>query len=254
MLIAILSDVHGNLEALEEVLKRVRDIKPDAVICLGDVVGYGPDPDEVTRICDEVSDKTVMGNHDYGLVKLWSNPRDRTKILNHFSPVARRSLLWTFHNTSEKTINTIARLGLEIFWNDLHIVHASPGYPLDWQYIYDAAGARMYMGYVRGWAALVGHTHVPAIFSRTMKGMTHVVPRPFEEYNLSTDDIHILNPGSVGQPRDGDPRASFGLLEITRGRAKFRIERTEYPLEVTAEKIRKAGLPGELAARLFIGR
>ncbi len=256
MLIALLSDIHGNLEALKAVLGRLKDIEPDAIICLGDVVGYGPDPDEVTALCHEVSIKSVMGNHDYALVKMQSNPELRRKILSHFNPTARRSLMWTLQNTSRETVDRIARMGLEVFWKGLHIVHASPGHPLDWTYIFNIHHARMYIRHVRGWAALVGHTHVPAIFTRTIEGIRHIEPEPFEEYALSTDDIHILNPGSVGQPRDGDPRASFGILQVMPGEreAVLRIERVEYPIDITAEKIRRAGLPDELADRLYIGR
>ncbi len=256
MLIALLSDVHGNLEALEAVIERIDNLKPDAVICLGDLVGYGPDPDEVTSVCSEISDKAVMGNHDYALVKLWSNPEKRNRILRHLNLTARKALQWTFQNTNEKTIDTIARMGLEIFWKELHIVHASPGNPLDWDYIFTIDQASMYMRHIRGWAALVGHTHVPAIFTRTIRGIEHIEPEPFEDYTLSIDDIHILNPGSVGQPRDGDPKASFGILRIMQDRRKavLRIEKIDYPVNITAEKIKKAGLPDELAIRLFMGR
>ncbi len=256
MLIALISDVHGNLEALETVLKRIRELKPDATICLGDVVGYGPDPNETTRICSQVADISVLGNHDYAIIRLWNNPKERRKILDRFNPIPRRAIQWTLNAVDEETVSILARTGLEIFWKDLHIVHASPGFPLDWTYIFTVDEARMFIPYVKGWAALVGHTHVPAIFTRTIRGLIHVKPRPSEDYTLSMDDIHILNPGGVGQPRDGDPRASLGVLKIlpSKREALFRVERLEYPIDITAEKIRKAGLPEELATRLYIGR
>jgi len=256
MRIALLSDVHGNLEALESVLQRIREIKPDAIICLGDVVGYGPNPNETARLCSEVSNISVLGNHDYAIVRLWNNPKEKRKILDRFNPISRKAIQWTLDAVNEETVNLLARTGLEVVWKDLHIVHASPGFPLDWIYIFTVDEAQMFIPYVKGWAAVVGHTHVPAIFTRTIRGIMHIKPQPQEEYVLSMDDIHILNPGGVGQPRDGDPRASFGILDIdaSRREATFRVERIEYPIEITAEKIRKAGLPDELAVRLFIGR
>ncbi len=256
MLIAVLSDVHGNLEALEVVIERIQNIRPDAVICLGDIVGYGPDPNETTRICNEISDVSVLGNHDYAVIRLRNEPEKRHKILENFHPTARRAILWTADSMDDETVNILARMAIEQVWKDLHIVHASPGFPLDWTYIDNVNRALMAIPYVKGWAALVGHTHVPAIFSRTIRGIIHIEPQLQEEYVLSMDDIHILNPGGVGQPRDRNPRASLGILKIlpSKREAIFRVERLEYPIDITAEKIRRAGLPEELATRLYIGR
>jgi len=254
MKIALLSDVHGNLEALQSVLERIEDSKPDRIICLGDIVGYGPNPNETARICSDISHISVLGNHDYTVLKMHMDPENIPRLLRGFNPIARRALLWTYENTNEDTVDILSKMPLEKLWHDLHIVHASPGFPLDWTYIFTIEDANFFFPYIRGWAATVGHTHIPAIFTRTIRGVLHIKPEPFVDYQLNRDDLHILNPGGVGQPRDGDPRASFGLLIIDGPTAIFRIERVEYPIEITAQKILEAGLPEELAVRLPIGR
>ncbi len=251
MNIALISDTHANLEATERVLREIDNLKVDSVICLGDTVGYGPDPDEVARLCRENSTIAVLGNHDYAVLNAFIHPERKSQILSRFSITARNAIIWTINTVSPKTVDYLAKLPLEKHWKGLHIVHASPGFPEDWEYIYDSQTAEPYMNYVKGWAALIGHTHVPAIFRKFLGGIEHIEPEPFRTYNLKKDDIYILNPGSAGQPRDGDNRASMALLDIEE--RTFRVLRLEYDYRTTQEKILNAGLPEILATRLSSG-
>ncbi|MEO0202733.1 MAG: metallophosphoesterase family protein [candidate division WOR-3 bacterium] len=243
MRIAILSDIHGNLEALESVLKEVYKRKVDKIICLGDLIDYGPNPNEVVEISKREFDIIVMGNHDYAVVD--------ESIIYEFTIIARNSIRWTLNVLDEDNKTFISSLKLEENFRNIHIVHACPKYPLDWTYILSTFEASLYFDYVENPLTIIGHTHIPAIFVKNFSKVEHIFPKPFEIYELNENYNYMLNPGSVGQPRDKDYRASFAILDLN----KYTLEiiRVEYDVEKTKRKILQNNLPQILAYRLETG-
>jgi len=243
MRIAILSDIHGNLEAFESVLIEVSKRKVDKIICLGDLIDYGPNPNEVVEISKREFDIIVMGNHDYAVID--------ENIIKEFSVIARSSMLWTLSVLNEENKIFISSLKLEEFLKDIYIVHACPKFPLDWTYILTINDAKVYFNYVNNWITLIGHTHIPAIFKKDFSKIEHIIPEPFEVYELNEKCQYFLNPGSVGQPRDRDYRASFGILDLNK--LTFEIIKVDYDIQKTKRKILESDLPQILAYRLETG-
>jgi predicted phosphodiesterase len=242
MPILVLSDVHANLEALAAVL----DAAPpfDAVWCLGDAVGYGPDPNAVVERLTELEPAVwLAGNHDHAaLGKL---------DLSAFNADARRAVEWTAEHMS---VGARARL-LDLAprhvlpEQDVTLVHGSPRHPI-WEYILSARTAMECFDDFTTALCLFGHTHVPVIYQAEVDGALRA--NPVTGTRLEPGDRRWLaNPGSVGQPRDGDPRASFLLYDpATRG---VTFQRVTYDIGATQAKMLAAGLPSRLAARLDLG-
>ena len=201
----IISDVHSNLTALKTVLE---DAKPfDRVWCLGDVVGYGPDPNEcISRVRDLPLLKCVKGNHDAAIIGDIN--------IRAFNYEARASLDWLDSVISIENRRWLGELDERIALDDISMVHGSPSSPI-WEYVMDIQTARDNMDAFTTSVCLVGHTHIPALFSqegeelKTTKRITLPVDQPMELNHKS-----ILNPGSVGQPRDHDPRASYLIMTM----------------------------------------
>jgi len=247
MPIAILSDVHANLEALEVVLADIRRRECDRVVCLGDFVGYGPNPNEcVDLLSPLLGGRNVAGNHDWAAVGKLD--------ITFFNPYAQEAILWTQQALRLAVQQYLTALPTE--WSQdgplpFLAVHASPRNPIE-EYVLDAytAGANFLL---RPFSlCFIGHTHMPAVWVQT--GET-VEARAFpadEELRLDPAFRYLINVGSVGQPRDGDPRASYAVLDSEA--AVVRLVRLEYPLERTQEKMRREGLPPMLAERLSVGR
>ena len=229
MRIAIVSDIHSNLDALEAVVARLP--RYDELICLGDVVGYGPQPNEVIERLQQLRPTTVlMGNHDYAVV---------SGDIEGFSPHAARAIEWTRREISGSgrgylaTLEHSARLQREEA--TIALFHGSPRDPLT-EYVFpgipETVGRKL-MGLATANVVLLGHTHMPMLY-RFREGV-------------------LANPGSVGQPRDGDRRASFGLLTLSHGQVDFDVKRAEYDVGPVAERILRCGLPSFLAERLYMG-
>lgn len=262
--LAIISDIHGNRVAFEEVLRDIdrRDI--DAVLCLGDIVGYGPEPSECVQMVRSSCRLAIRGNHEDGVLagelsKGW-NPAARAGIA-----YARRVL-----SAADKQFLTDLPASFSVA-GLLLAVHDSP-IPSEHGMNYlrtvkDAADAFFWLGES---ICLVGHTHVPACFTTTARGATRphledisvVTPAPgvddgslqtsaVESVILPRDGRAIINPGSVGQPRDRDPRASYAILDLDRSVAEF--QRVAYDVEEAMRRTIAAGLPGILGERLAIG-
>lgn len=233
MRIAVISDIHGNLEALTAVLKRLRKEHADTIVCLGDIVGYGPFPNECIEIVHEQCDIVIRGNHDAGA--------EDGVPLETFDPDGRIAMEWTRKQLSE--IHRKFLLELPLIDTNSHgitYVHASPADPERWARIstwHDAA--EMFPHFTNN-ACCVGHTHIPAVVASN--GMVNDYQR---------GERHVINAGSVGQPRDGDPRASFALLDTKHDAVS--IIRVEYSVASTVSATRKAGLPEFLAKRLELG-
>lgn len=221
---AIISDIHGNLQALEVVLEDMRRNKPDRIICLGDLVGYGANPNEVIVLVREVADLVVAGNHDHaavGMSNLWA-----------FNQMAYRAAIWTQENLPPEHTQYLKSLPYSKQDGDLFFVHASPMFPEQWFYIFSRSDAESAMSHAPAAIAFVGHTHIP---------MDH-----------QTSNGRLINVGSVGQPRDGDPRAAYTLFNSETGERK--LIRLEYDYEKAGSAIKEAGLPEFLAERLKLGR
>jgi diadenosine tetraphosphatase ApaH/serine/threonine PP2A family protein phosphatase len=239
--VAILSDVHSNLAALQAVLA---DLPPfDEVWCLGDIVGYGPDPNECLETVFALPHVAIAGNHDWAaLGKL---------DIAQFNSAARLAAEWTAQQLTPANRNLLAALPIERVIGDFTLAHGSPREPI-WEYIVSSGEAAANIPYFTTPYCLVGHTHIPLVF-RTPEGKDQAAawrPQPGEQLALTGRRL-IANPGGVGQPRDGDPRAAYGYLDTVEGTLTF--HRVAYPVEVTQEKMRQAGLPSSLWQRLSFG-
>ncbi len=238
----VISDIHGNFPALQTVLM---DAQPfDAVLCLGDMIGYGPNPNECVERVQEFPLTCIVGNHDWGAI-------GRADLLI-FNNDARQALYWTQHELSTDNRNFLSDLPTTVQIDDLLLAHGSPREPI-WEYLVDVRSAKEnFVGYDFQ-VALVGHTHLPLALEWNV-GMNQArillpdweAPLPLAGRRL------ILNPGSVGQPRDGDPRASYAILDTDQMTWEFR--RIPYPVEITQERMRARGLPQRLIDRLQLGR
>ncbi len=236
----IFSDVHSNLEALEAVLDSLARDRPDELLCAGDIVGYAADPAEcVARVRQSVS-HAVCGNHDWAVAGKM-NPE-------WFNSFARSVVEWT-----------AARLGgegkaylgnLPLCWSDgrVTLVHGSLDKPEEFHYVLDGDAARACLGLQATPVAFIGHTHVPGFFLQEKEGISFV---PGAECRVRSGQKLLVNVGSVGQPRDRDPRAAYCLYD-TESRLAV-IKRVPYDIPKAQEKIRSAGLPVFLAERLTAG-
>jgi diadenosine tetraphosphatase ApaH/serine/threonine PP2A family protein phosphatase len=243
MRIALLSDVHGNLPAFEAVLKDVDSQAPDEIWCLGDLVGYGAQPDGCVELARERCDVTLAGNHD--LVVTGAIP------IADFSSSAAAAARWTQDTIGEETMAYLRSLEPSAPDREPALYHASPRDPV-WEYVISSWQADECIDLMEGRVGAVGHSHVALWFHRDESGeISGSTAEAGLERDLS-EGRWLLNPGGVGQPRDGDPRAAWLLLDTGGWIATWR--RVEYPIDEAAGAIEKAGLPRVLAERLYSGQ
>jgi diadenosine tetraphosphatase ApaH/serine/threonine PP2A family protein phosphatase len=241
--VALLSDVHGNLPAFEAVLDDIRREGVDARWCLGDLVGYGAQPDECVALAADSCDVSLVGNHD--LVVLGQLD------VAEFSANAALAATWTRDHIASESVDYLARLRPEDEEHPVGLYHASPRDPV-WEYVLSTTQAGACMDAMTPRVGVVGHSHVALWFMRGEAGAVSGDTAPGgTELDLSEGDW-LVNPGGVGQPRDGDPRAAWMLLDLERWTASWR--RVEYPVDAAARAIQEAGLPGQLADRLYVGQ
>ena len=246
MRIAVLSDIHANLTALDAVLADAGQV--DAVWQLGDIVGYGPQPDAVVERLREVGATGVRGNHDAAAC---GGPE-----IDWFNPEARRAMEWTRQAISPSTVEWLATLPERLTDVPSELVHGSFREPL-WEYVTSERVARENLALLDAGArlGLHGHTHMPVAFVEARDDPAHdqltiVRGRPGTTLQLEGRRA-LVNPGSVGQPRDGDPEASYLLWEPDADRVTWR--RVAYDVAAVQRSMREAGLPASLAARLSLG-
>jgi diadenosine tetraphosphatase ApaH/serine/threonine PP2A family protein phosphatase len=241
--VALLSDVHGNLPAFETVLGEVRGEGVDQIWNLGDLVGYGAQPDECVALARESCDLVLIGNHD--LVAI-----DRLSV-DDFSANAATAALWTREQISEETRSYLASLEPKDESRTIGLYHASPRDPV-WEYVLSVGLADACIDAMPKRVGAVGHSHVALWFWRDEGGRTVGEQASAGlEVDLAKGDW-LVNPGGVGQPRDGDPRAAWILLDLENSTATWK--RVEYPIDRAAKAIEEAGLPRSLADRLYFGQ
>jgi predicted phosphodiesterase len=239
----VLSDIHSNLEAFQAVIADAGPV--DQVWCLGDVVGYGPDPNECVELLREHDHLCIAGNHDWAtLGKL---------DLRDFNPDAREANLWNREQLTADSLAYLEALPEILVEGQFTLVHGSPRHPI-WEYIIYPSTAEVNFQYFDTPYCLIGHTHTPGLFrlenrDDNMK-LDMVAPRWNTSVAMAQQRL-ILNPGSVGQPRDGDARASYALLDTEELTLEHR--RVAYSVEETQARMMKADLPLRLVLRLGYG-
>lgn len=237
---AVISDIHGNLEGLEAVLADVPE-EVERVYCLGDVIGYGANPNECCDVVRERDMPTITGNHDLAVIDLDTD-------LDWFNPVAAAAVLWTREHLTDENAEFLRSRPRMMQTGEALFVHGSVRDPDE--YIIDGVTAAENLAVLKSEYPNVrlcffGHTHVKAVAPSPNGAAAET-----DALDLGSDGPYLVNPGSVGQPRDGDTFASYVLVEGTNVTYRF----VEYDIERAQAKIREAGLPGTLADRLAVGR
>lgn len=242
MRIAIVSDIHANLAAMEAVLAHAGAI--DAVWCTGDSVGYGPQPRECIARLRESNALWVAGNHERAATGAMG--------VEEFNPTAAAAALWTRDQLSDDDRSFLDALPETAVEDDFTLVHGTLRWPI-WEYLDDVDTALAHLSLQRTRFGLVGHTHVPALVIEQPDSSSEIRRlKDGETVDLSREERVVLNPGSVGQPRDGDKRASYGVLDTSA--ATFTLHRVSYDIAATQRLMVDAGLPSWLIERLDIGR
>ena len=243
MRIGVISDVHANLHALEAVLAALDGDAPDAIWCLGDVVGYGPRPNECCELVAARCDLCLVGNHD--LVALGA----ADVAIEEFNVDAAAAARWTAEALSDGSRSFLASLQPSATADGVDLFHASPRDPV-WEYVLSEHAARVALALTSAPLVLVGHSHVALALVLADERLTGGLAPDGTEIGLA-DGRWVINPGAVGQPRDGDPRAAYALLDTEARSMNFR--RVQYPIERTQAEIIEHGLPRYLAVRLELG-
>ena len=239
MRIAVLSDIHSNLAALDAVLAAAGEV--DAIWQLGDIVGYGPEPDAVVARLREVGAIGVRGNHDAAACG--------GSEIDWFNPDARRAMEWTRGAIGADSVAWLRTLPDRLAVAGTDLVHGSPREPL-WEYVTSVPVARANLAVLEQAIGLHGHTHIPAAFVADDGRIGIVEPHDGSELELRGRRA-LLNPGSVGQPRDGDPRAAYAIVDPEAGSISW--HRVAYDVAAVQAAMRAAGLPESVAARLSFG-
>ncbi len=232
MQLAIISDIHANLEALTKTFGLIDRRKVDQVVCLGDIVGYGADPTGCLQLVRERCQIIIIGNHDLAAVDLTA--------AEDFNASARIAAQWTNSVLSEEEKEYLRNLPYTAQLDNIFLVHGSPFEPEEFHYILSTHDAIDAIQFFTQKFCFIGHSHVPGIFTPTGRAAS-----------VDSEGRYLINVGSVGQPRDGNPRLSFGILD-TDGWGYENVRAT-YDMERAARKIIAAGLPPVLGERLMVG-
>jgi len=239
MRIAVLSDIHSNLVALDAVLAATGPV--DAIWQLGDIVGYGPEPDGVVARLREIGAIGVRGNHDAAACG--------GSEIDWFNPDARRAMEWTRAAISAESVAWLRSLPDRRSTDGVDLVHGSPREPL-WEYITSVPLARANLAVLEHRIGLHGHTHIPVAFVDDDGRIGVVEPHDGSELELRGRRA-LVNPGSVGQPRDGDPRAAYAILDPDAGSISW--HRVAYDIAAVQAAMQATGLPASVSARLAFG-
>jgi predicted phosphodiesterase len=228
---AIISDIHSNLESLTVALSEIRKIGYDQLICLGDIIGYGPDPEPCIELVFKNADHIILGNHEEALINL--------SQIKNFTRYAKEAINWTFDRVRASHIKMFKELKITYKKEDLLFVHSTPDSPELWEYINSYRTARSYLQRLSESICFIGHSHVAGIYTKD------------NDKIISRNSSAIINVGSVGQPRDRNPMLSFGIFDSEKW--EYNNYRFPYDFSKTQQKIISNGLPSFLAERLEDG-
>lgn len=239
--IAVFSDIHGNLHAMKAVLEVIDRLGIDALVCLGDVVGYGAFPNECIDLLRERNVPTLAGNHDHAAI-------GRTEV-RYFNEIARRAVEWTSARLTPANVEWLQDRPFRFELPDsLLFVHASPVKPEQWGYVLTFGDARASFEAFTQKMCFIGHSHQPAVVE--LDGTEMTCPENVV-VDIADDRRYLINVGSVGQPRDRNPNACFVTVDLDTQKIEF--HREVYDIVAAQQAIRSAGLPEELAERLTYG-
>ncbi|OGX17098.1 MAG: hypothetical protein A3K83_01945 [Omnitrophica WOR_2 bacterium RBG_13_44_8b] len=239
---AIFADVHSNLEALDVVINASKHESIDKYLCAGDIVGYGANPNECIEKVKTIAMIALAGNHDWAAVNLFST--------DYFNPAAKEAVFWTKKNLAEKNRSFLGSLKLVYKDEDLTLVHGTLDNPQDFNYMVDGYSAQETLKLMETKICFVGHTHVAGIFMRDRYGGLHYGKEA--AVDIKPGNKYVVNVGSVGQPRDGIPKAAYCVYDTEK--KSIQLKRADYDLKLARKKIMAAGLPQFLADRLIMGR
>ncbi|MDH7602266.1 MAG: metallophosphoesterase family protein [Armatimonadota bacterium] len=242
----IISDVHSNLTALEAVIKELEGLGVDRFLCPGDVVGYGPDPSECISRIRSLDAAVVLGNHDAAVCGLLD--------IDWFNPFAREAVLWTRHRISENDVKWLSMLPLSCDLETWVVVHSSLAQPEMFPYVHSLSTAKACFEQMANWkACFIGHSHISEVYvwQEGARGIDRISLRDGGELQLKEGYRYILNCGSVGQPRDGNPHAACALFDTEE--MTFHLLRVPYDIAEVQMRMREADLPDVLIERLEYG-
>ena len=244
MRFAFISDIHANLEALEAVLKDIETKKVDEIICLGDIVGYGANPNECVELVSKNCPVTLLGNHDAAAIDMLST--------QHFNIHAKIAIEWTAQNLKKEVKQFLSSLPLKSVKPPMTLVHATPYEPNMWYYITSLEEAAFNFQFFDTQICLIGHTHIPIIIvlDKNKELFVH------QGTSINFSDVEgarlLINIGSVGQPRDRNNKSCYGIFDSDAG--NFSYHRVAYNIEKTQAKMKKIKMPEFLITRLEDGR
>lgn len=238
---AVLGDIHSNLDALQVVVEDARSLGATDFICVGDVVGYNACPNECCRIVRELGASTVQGNHDHYCAF--------DESLDDFHPLAATVVDWTRRQLDSENAEWLRSLPYRRIERGIMVVHATLDMPERWGYVFESLEAEPSFSYQNTQLCFHGHTHVPVVFEKHGDLVSRLPP---ETFRFQPGRKYFINTGSVGQPRDMNPLASYCLFRPATHEVEFR--RLEYDVAAAQARIRAAGLPEHLADRLAVGR
>ncbi len=243
MKVAVISDVHGNLGALEAVLKDMKSEGVEALYFAGDAVGYGPEPEECIELLTRECTASVAGNHDHGVTGQTS-----TALFNH---IAVYVVDWTREVLSEDAMNTLKSWPMTVRSDktDMMVVHANPVKPSSWEYVLSQQQMKLALEFFKERICVVGHSHMPFVTSMNINEELSMHGNGPGKVFFANDTRYLVNAGSVGQPRDQDTRACYILMDDE----GIEIKRVEYDNEATAKKIEEKGIHIALAERIRYG-
>lgn len=243
---AIFSDVHSNLEALQAVLADIRTQGVGHLVCLGDTVGYNANPAECVELVRSLNCTVILGNHD----ELAAS--DNVEALQDFNPLAQAGIFYSREHLSKAQKAWLGELPVRAEFEVFGGLHASLANPLAWDYVDTLLDARDHFRVQKVPYYFFGHTHQPAVFTHDPKRQCLERLEVGQRFKFEKEVRYLVNVGAVGQPRDRDPRACYGILDL--GAGTFEYRRVAYDVNTAREKIIKAGLPGLLATRLALGK
>jgi len=240
--LAVISDIHSNLEALTAVFEEIENRDIDKIVCLGDIVGYGPNPKECIELVKTKCDAIIIGNHD---VACFNHSE-----LYYFNRFAKQALEWTTDQLENNQLDFLKSLPDSSIYANSRLVHSNPHFPQSWDYVLSIDDAIFNFAAFEEKVCFIGHSHQPIIYIEN-QGQKYSFAEN-SEITFQPSCRYIINVGSVGQPRDHNPASAFGIMDTAA--QHYELIRVAYDIEKTQAKMHAAGLPSFLAERLMAGK